>query len=125
VIHIGELIKSEVESQGLTQKEFGALINRNEKTVPNIYIRETISTDLLIAISVALNKDFLNFFYNEEALKKLREGEISNVNSKIQMLIEEKNQLQRELEVMKSLAEAQKVAISFATELKDIYKIKL
>jgi len=33
-VHIGKLIKEEVEHQRLTQKEFGALIHKNEKTVP-------------------------------------------------------------------------------------------
>ena len=36
-IHIGELIQKEVELKRLTYKEFGALIHRNEKTIPDIY----------------------------------------------------------------------------------------
>ena len=47
-IHIGSLIQQEVERKRLTYKEFGALIHRNEKTVPDIYDRESMSTDLLL-----------------------------------------------------------------------------
>ncbi len=125
MIHIGEMIKAEVERQGLTQKEFGTLINRNEKTVPDIYTRATISTDLLIATSEALNKDFLRVFYNEEPLKKFREDEVSKLISQLQKLFDEQKQLNRELELIKDLTEAQKECISFAKEQIEQYKLKL
>lgn len=125
VIHIGEMIKAEVERQGLTQKEFGALISRNEKTVPDIYTRATISTDLLIATSEALNKDFLSVFYYEGPLKSLRNDEIEKLNLQIQKIAEENNRLQRELALTQNLVESQKDTILFAKEQIEHYKTKL
>jgi hypothetical protein len=124
-VHIGKIIQAEVEYKRLTQKEFGALINKNEKTVPNIYERATMSIDLLVTISEALNKDFLKVFYNEEPMKSLRDDEIAKLNSQIQSLSAENKRLQRELALIQNLAEAQKETISFAKEQIGEYKLKL
>ena len=62
-IHIGDIIRKEVELKRLTYKEFGALVHRNEKTIPDIYDRASMSTDLLLTISEALKKDFLSLYY--------------------------------------------------------------
>ena len=72
-IHVGKLIQAEVEYRSLTHKEFGALIFRNEKTVPDIYLRPTMSTDLLVTISVALKKDFIKCFYDVEPMNSIRD----------------------------------------------------
>ena len=61
-IHIGNLIQREVERKRLTYKEFGALIHKNEKTIPDIYDRESMSTELLMTISEALKIDFFSLF---------------------------------------------------------------
>lgn len=122
-IHIGELIQKEVESRRLTYKEFGALIHRNEKTIPDIYDRASMSIDLLITISAALKKDFLKVYYTEEPLKSLRDDDVvhSNVQvqvlaDQIQKLTEENKLLQIELSFTRDLNEAQKEIISFAKE---------
>ena len=47
-IHIGEIIKKEVEQQRLTYKEFGALIHRNEKTIPEAISNAPITTSTVI-----------------------------------------------------------------------------
>jgi hypothetical protein len=122
-IHIGELIQKEVELKRLTYKEFGALIHRNEKTIPDIYDRASMSIDLLITISAALKRDFLKVYYTEEPLKSLRNDEVAYSNSQIQKLTEqiqkltEDNKLlQKELALTRDLSEAQKEIISFAKE---------
>jgi hypothetical protein len=122
-IHIGELIQKEVESKRLTYREFGALIHRNEKTIPDIYDRATMSIDLLITICAALKKDFLQVYYTEEPLKSLRNDEVvySNIQvqkltEQIQKLTEENKLLQKELALTRDLNEAQKEIISFAKE---------
>jgi hypothetical protein len=127
-IHIGKIIQSEVELQRLTYKEFGALIHKHEKTVPDIYNRASMSIDLLITISKALNKDFINVFYDEEPLKSLRGSEIENM---INLLTEENKLLQaelaltkNELSLTKSLLESQKENISYAKELIKQQKLK-
>jgi uncharacterized protein YlxW (UPF0749 family) len=124
-IHIGELIKAEVELKRFTHKEFGTLINKNEKTVPDIFDRASMSVDLLITISAALRKDFLKVFYTEEPMKSLRDDEIAKLNSQIQNISAENKRLQRELALIQNLAEAQKETISFAKEQIGEYKLKL
>lgn len=131
-IHIGELIQKEVESKRLTYKEFGALIHRNEKTIPDIYDRASMSIDLLITISAALKKDFLNFFYTEEPLKSLRNDEVAHLNlqiqknsEQIQKLSEENKLLQKELTLTQDLNKAQKEIIYFAKEQIEDYKSRL
>jgi hypothetical protein len=131
-VHIGKIIQAEVENKRLTQKEFGALINKHEKTVPDIYERPSVSIDLLITISAALKKDFLHVFYNEEPMKSLRHDEIAALNlqlqknaEEIQKILEENKRLQRELALTQNLTEAQKEIISFAKDQIDQYKMKL
>ncbi|OQP65842.1 hypothetical protein A3860_14710 [Niastella vici] len=115
-IHIGQIIQAEVESKKLTQKAFGALIHKHEKTVPDIYERTTMSIDLLITISAVLNKDFLSVFYNEEPMNRLRTDEIAKLNLQIQRVTEENNRLQKELDLSKNLVETQKELISFVKD---------
>lgn len=131
-IHIGELIQKEVELKRLTYKEFGALIHRNEKTIPDIYDRASMSIDLLITISAALKKDFLNIYYTEEPLKSLRNDVVTHLNTQIQIfteqlqkLTEENKSLQKELTLTRDLNEAQKDIISFAKAQIEDYKIKV
>jgi predicted nucleic acid-binding Zn-ribbon protein len=131
-IHIGSLIQQEVERKRLTYKEFGALIHRNEKTIPDIYDRQSMSTDLLITISQALKIDFFNIYYSEEPLKSLRNDEVARLNSQvqnftgqIQRLTEEVKHLQKELVLTNDLNDALKEIISFAKEQIEQYKLKL
>ena len=131
-IHIGELIQKEVELKRLTYKEFGALIHRNEKTIPDIYDRASMSIDLLITISAALKKDFLSIYYTEEPLKSLRDDVVAHLNIQIQIfteqlqrLTEENKSLQKELALTRELNDAQKDIILFAKAQIEDYKIKV
>lgn len=124
-VHIGNIIQAEVENKRLTQKEFGALIHRHEKTVPDIFNRASMSIDLLVTISAALKKDFLNILYSEEPMKSLRDDEITKLNNQIQKITEENKHLQRELALTQNLNEAHKETISFAKEQIEEYKLKL
>jgi plasmid maintenance system antidote protein VapI len=121
-IHIGSLIRKEVERKQITYKEFGALIHRNEKTIPDIFERASMSTDLLISISQALYTDFLTVYYNEEPLKSLRNDEGTK---QIHSLTEEIKLLQKELNLTQELVKSQKDTIAIAKEQIELYKIKL
>ena len=131
-IHIGSIIQKEVERKRLTYKEFGALIHRNEKTIPDIYDRESMSTDLLVTISGVLKIDFLNVYYTEEPLRSLRNDQVAQLNIQIdifkeqmQRLTEQVKLLQAELSLTKDLNQAQKEIISFAKAQIEDYKQKL
>lgn len=127
--HIGKLVKEKVEQKRITYKEFGALIHRNEKTIPDIYERESMSTDLLLTISEALKEDFIKYYYEIEPLKSLRndevsklEAELDKLNAEIKRLKDTQQQLVLELSLYKHISESRKEAISFIKELKDIYQ---
>jgi len=57
-VHIGKLIKEELECQGRTKVWFAKQINRSESTCYNIFQSSTIDTELLKTISKVLNHDF-------------------------------------------------------------------
>lgn len=122
-IHIGELIQKEVEAKRLTYKEFGALIHRNEKTIPDIYDRATMSIDLLIIISKALKKDFLRIFYTEEPMKSLQEGETVEcqhqfkvITEQVKVLTEKAEYMAKELAHKQEFIELQKNYLALAIE---------
>jgi plasmid maintenance system antidote protein VapI len=121
-IHIGSLIQKEVERKRLTHKEFGALIHRNEKTIPDIFDRASMSTDLLISISQALHTDFLTVYYTAEPLKSLRNDEGTK---QIHRLTEEIKLLQKELTLTQELVKSLKDTIAFAKEQIELYKLKV
>jgi ribosomal protein L5 len=124
-VHIGKLIQAEVESKRLTYREFGTLINKNEKTVPNIYNRATVSIDLLVTISEALKTDLLNVYYEEEPMKSLRIDEIAKLKAQVQQILEENKHLQKELALTQNLTESQKETISLAKDQIEEYKLKV
>ena len=101
--HIGKLIQEEVEKQRLTQKQFGALINKNEKTVPDIYDRPTMAIDLIVTISDVLDKDFLKCYYAESPMKRFLEQDMAVFYNQLQKRDEEIERLKRELKLTQEL----------------------
>jgi hypothetical protein len=124
VSHIGKIIQRHVQDLRLSYKDFGALIHKNEKTVPNIFERSTMSIDLLITISAALKIDLLKVYYDEEPMKSLRDDQVSQLEDQLQKLVEKNNYLKKELALTHDLCEAQKAIIYFAKQLEE-YKLKL
>jgi hypothetical protein len=130
-IHIGELIRNEVELKRLTYKEFGLLIYLNEKTIPDIYDRESMQIDLLLRICKALNKDFFAVYYTEEPLKSIRNDEVAQLSLQLQSnanqlhkLTEENKILTKELNLTRDLNDALRIIISFAKEkIADLQKV--
>ncbi len=57
-VHIGKLIKEELEKQGRSKVWLAAQINRTEPTCYNIFKSATIDTGILKIISKALDRDF-------------------------------------------------------------------
>lgn len=128
-IHLGELIQKEVEAKRLTYKEFGALIHRNEKTIPDIYDRASMSIDLLVTISEALKKDFLQVYYTEEPMKSLREGEgveyqqlIKVINEQVKALTDKTEYLSKELMGKQELIDVLKGYLQLSIERLEEYK---
>ena len=57
-IHIGKMIKAELERQGRTKVWLAAQINRTEPICYNIFKSATIDTGTLQAICIAISHDF-------------------------------------------------------------------
>ena len=66
-IHIGEEIRNELEVQGRSVSWLSQELGCNRTNIYNIFMRDTISTDLLKRISIALNKDFFALFSQQLA----------------------------------------------------------
>ena len=121
-IHIGDIIRKEVESKRITYKKFAALIHKNEKTIPDIYDRMSMSTDLLITISAALRKDLLNVFYDEEPMRSLREDVVAKLQYQVSLLTDKIDHLVKELTSKQELIDVQKGFLVLATEKIEDYK---
>lgn len=62
---IGQLIKEEVERQGLTPKQFAGLISTSRQNLYSIYRRDYIEMEMLIRISKVLHRNFFTELYKE------------------------------------------------------------
>lgn len=58
MIHIGQLIKMELEAQERTPTWLAKKINCDRTNIYRIFARESIDTALLARISIALNRNF-------------------------------------------------------------------
>ena len=58
MIHVGNLIKAELERQGRSKVWFAAAINRSESVCYTILKKPYIDTDMLATICEVLNHDF-------------------------------------------------------------------
>lgn len=70
-INIGELVKSVLETKGLSVTEFAKRINKSRENVYSIFSRKSIDTTLLAKITQVLNYDF--FMHYSTSLKDLEE----------------------------------------------------
>ena len=84
---IGQLIKEEVERQGLTPNQFAGLICTTRSNVYNIYDREKFDTEQLILISNVLHRNFFTELYKDMAsMLGAAEPPATWVNMKLQSL---------------------------------------
>ncbi|WP_312362424.1 hypothetical protein [Sphingobacterium sp.] len=83
---IGQIIKRVATSKGLSQSQFGEKINRTKQAVAGIYKRSTIDIELLKVISVQLDHDFLEYYYESEPFKTFRDLKESKWAQKVNIL---------------------------------------
>lgn len=70
MVHIGELIRLEMERQERTPAWLARKINCQRPNIYYIYRSGSINTDLLEKISIALKVDFFKYFSTELAKNK-------------------------------------------------------
>lgn len=61
-IHIGSIIKTELDRQGRKPQWFAAQLNFERTNIYNIFRRKSIDTALLLRISQILQFDFFSFY---------------------------------------------------------------
>jgi transcriptional regulator with XRE-family HTH domain len=110
--HIGEIIKAKAESKGFTQQQLGEKINTSKQNVRDIYTRQTIDTGLLTAISVVLEYDFFQHYYEEAPLQSISGRETDRLKARVAQLEEllEKNELEIK-RLGKELAAQEKIVV--------------
>lgn len=65
MIHIGQLIKQELEDQGRTVVWFARKMSYSRTNIYKIFDRSSIDTDTLMRISVLLGVDFFKAYSSE------------------------------------------------------------
>lgn len=85
-IHIGELIKAQVEKCNLSNAEFGRRINATGANVRDIYKRQSINTDQLLTIGEVLEHDFFKYFSPQTVEKPIKADK--KPSNKIKVMVE-------------------------------------
>jgi transcriptional regulator with XRE-family HTH domain len=67
-VHIGSLIKEKLVEKRMSKTELAKRISKVSSTVHDIFDRKSIDIELLIAISIALDYDFIRHVYYKEPL---------------------------------------------------------
>ena len=67
MIHLGQLIKTELERQERTPTWLAKKINCDRTNIYRIFNRKSIDTDLLSRISTALNRNFFEELSQQQA----------------------------------------------------------
>lgn len=65
MIHIGELIKEELQQQGRSVNWFAGKLYCDRTNVYNIFKRQSLDTELLLRISIVLRHNFFSS-YNQQ-----------------------------------------------------------
>ena len=94
-IHIGSLIRAKAAERGISETKLALMINCHISTVHYIYERETINSEQLWKISIALNYNFFTETYGI-SLTPLIENHENNSTINIiiasdKVIIEKKN----------------------------------
>ena len=66
MIHIGFHIKQVIETKEVSITDFAKEINKSRTVVYHIFTRQSIDTNLLVAISKALDYNFFQLYFPQE-----------------------------------------------------------
>ena len=81
-LHIGNLIKEELEQQERTVSWFARKLYCDRSNVYKIFKRPTIDTELLLRISVILNRDFFADYRAKMTLEMDGIGNLGDIGNK-------------------------------------------
>ena len=86
-VHIGELIKSRAKAMRLGPTELGARIETSKQNIYGIFKRQSIDTELLTRISLALDYDFFTHLSQAVARPTIRMLQITLWNAKMPICV--------------------------------------
>lgn len=66
-IHIGKIIRAQLEAVGMGKSEFGRRLNTSPQNVFGIFKRDSIDTNLLKRIGEVLNHNFFSYYQTNAA----------------------------------------------------------
>lgn len=62
MVHIGKLIKEQLDKKKMSVSQFAQKINTNRNNIYNIFTRQSIDTQLLFTISIVLEHNFFQYY---------------------------------------------------------------
>ncbi|MET4081541.1 hypothetical protein ABIB40_001490 [Pedobacter sp. UYP30] len=95
-IHIGKQIRIQADLRKVGATELGKLLNKSRETIYDIFDRESVDTELLLACCKVLNHDFFGYYYSQEPLLAFKVDEDNRTMERIEVL---KGQLDREVKL--------------------------
>lgn len=81
-IHLGQLIKAQLEASGMKKSEFARRINRTPQNVFDVFQRKSLDTALLANISVILKYNFFEPLYQEYEALQGQSSELLEIRAK-------------------------------------------
>ncbi len=105
-IHIGKIIRTQLESCGMTKSEFARRINTSAQNIYGIFKRSSIDTALLTKICKVLNHDFFTYYQSGTAVPGAQaQEEVNKLRGEVQSM-------QGELVALRELCKLQKDLVS-------------
>ena len=90
---MGQIIKRVAEQNNLNARTLGEKINKTKQGTASIFKRDVIDSDLLLTLSNVLNYDFVAHLYRKQPLKRFKQKENAEWQTKIDTANEQINQL--------------------------------
>lgn len=101
--HLGKILRQLLKEKSMTAKQLGGMIDRDYRSVCDMFRRQHLNTELLEKISQALNHDMFQYLYDagsSPADKKLQE-KLSELEKQIQQLQTENGYLKEIVRLQK------------------------
>ncbi len=99
MVHIGALIKEKMKERRLSAAAFAKLINTDRNNIYNIFSRQSMDTELLFSISIALEHDFFQYYKPVAAVPDFEPNKTIAATEK-DWLLNQFKQLQQKLDML-------------------------
>ena len=129
-IHIGEKIRLKAKELKIGPTEIGRRIDSTKQNVLGIFKRESVDTNLLKKISIALHYDFFTYYIEDSSVSLLMERPVyygtSTKPKSITKVIEEKDKMieEQETEINKLKDELKNQQIAYLKKINEILEKK-